>query len=116
MSPGGSESLVYSFNGILDGANDGENPVAGRIADKAGNVYGTTRFGGQTCQSPGCGIVFRIARDGTETVLHFFADNDGANPAAGLPAGKDGYLYGTTQFGGEGNCKSGCGAVFPIKK
>lgn len=46
----------------------------------------------------------------TLTVLHTFHGPDGETPLGGLIHGSDGYLYGTTDFGG----KLGCGTVFKI--
>jgi len=38
-----SENILYSF---LGGYQDGQNPSAGVIMDKSGNLYGTTQAGG----------------------------------------------------------------------
>ena len=50
-----------------------------------------------------------------EKILYSFQQNgvDGSFPM-GLIQGKDGNLYGTTQYGGGGNCTGGCGTVFRI--
>lgn len=87
--------LVHSFTG---GKADGAYPTAGLIADAKGNLYGTTYSGGAS----GKGVVFRIAADGTETILHSFAGGnaDGAHPSAGLVMDHAGNLYGTTYSGG----------------
>jgi uncharacterized repeat protein (TIGR03803 family) len=103
-------TVLHSFNGV-----DGVNPYAGLVIGKNGTLYGTTYGGGAP---PGIGgTVFqltppaKIGGDWTETVLHSFAgDSDGANPAAGLVIGKDGTLYGTTQYGGTSNL----GTVFQL--
>lgn len=98
----GTEKTLYTFGG----GNDGWGPVANLIEDKSGNLYGTTQAGGSTtaCNGVGCGIVFRIAPDGTETVLYdFTGGNDGAHPSAGVIADAKGNLYGTTQSGGADN-------------
>lgn len=110
LTAGGTEKTLYAFKG---GAGDGWSPVADLIEDKAGNLYGTTEAGGSTtaCNGVGCGIVFAIAPDGTETVLHdFTGGSDGAHPAGGLIADRKGNLYGTTSSGGSG----GYGTVFKI--
>jgi hypothetical protein len=67
------ETILYSFQG----GNDGSNPAAGLIADKAGSLYGTTRNGGSTaCNTGGCGTVFELSPPAapggqwTETVLY----------------------------------------------
>jgi uncharacterized repeat protein (TIGR03803 family) len=105
----GTEKTLYAFNG----GNDGWSPVAGLIEDKSGNLYGTTEAGGSTtaCSGVGCGIVFKIAPDGSETILYdFTGSNDGAHPAAGLLRDKKGNLYGTTLAGGS----AGEGTVFKL--
>src|SRR5437870_5611256 len=65
------EKVLYNFRG----GSDGYAPWAQLIADGSGNLYGTTAGGGggTGCKSVGCGTVFQIASDGTETVLHAFA-------------------------------------------
>ncbi len=80
---------------------DGAGPDATLIADKAGNLYGTTTAGGNAgCQGFGCGVVFKLAPDGTETVLYTFTGgSDGSEPVAGLVADKAGNLYGTASQG-----------------
>src|SRR6202011_5421704 len=63
-STGVAQELIppYSFTG--SGTGDGANPEAVLIADPAGNLYGTTRFGGDTttesCRPLGCGTVFQL--------------------------------------------------------
>ena len=101
FAPAGTETVLYSFAGGTDGAY----PEAGLIMDGSGNFYGTTSGGGTGgCQGQGCGTVFEVARDGTETVLHAFAGGtgDGSTPVAGLIMDKSGNLYGTTIAGGSG--------------
>lgn len=102
----GHETVLYSFTGGADGAN----PVAGLALDPAGNLYGTTEFGGAACS---CGVVFRLDKTGKETVLYSFAGGsaDGAHPMAGVTLNTSkGKLYGTTYIGGP----SGRGVVFEI--
>jgi uncharacterized repeat protein (TIGR03803 family) len=108
----GSESAVYSFSGS---GGDAKLPYAGLILDKAGNLYGTTEFGGAYNQ----GTVFEVipASDGswTESVLYSFTGGvDGGQPYASLILDATGNLYGTTTFGGGGNCSLGCGTVFKL--
>jgi uncharacterized repeat protein (TIGR03803 family) len=99
-----NEKVLHNFIG----GTDGSYPVAGVIADRAGNLYGTTRFGG----TDGLGTVFKIARSGlTESVIYSFAGgNDGNSPYGGLVMDKAGNIYGTTRFGRPANA----GVVFEL--
>jgi len=104
---------LHSFTWPTDGAG----PAAGVIRDSSGNLFGTTESGGGTgCSGAGCGIVFKIAPDGTETILHSFKgrSRDGSTPYGGLIEDPSGNLYGTTWRGGSTKCGSGCGTVFKI--
>jgi uncharacterized repeat protein (TIGR03803 family) len=98
LTPGGVETPLHTFAG----GSDGEQPAGGVIRDGAGILYGTTVFGGGNgCGGYGCGTVFSLAPDGTETILHAFAaGSDGAFPYCRLVADKDGNLYGTASYGG----------------
>jgi uncharacterized repeat protein (TIGR03803 family) len=98
LAPSGVETPLYAFAG----GSDGNQPEGGVIRDGAGMLYGTTIFGGGNgCGGYGCGTVFRLAPDGTETILHAFAaGSDGAWPYSRLVADRDGNLYGTASYGG----------------
>jgi len=103
-----SFTVLYAFHG----GSDGTNPDAGLTADGKGNLYGTTlNGGGPGCHGTGCGTVFRLAPDGTETVLHAFTGgSDGISPLGGVVLDRKGNLYGTTNFGGA----TGYGTVFRV--
>ena len=117
--------MLYSFQG---GTTDGEYPAGGVVFDKAGNLYGATTDGGGQCPPTQCGIVFQLAPPTgkgdpwTETVLHIFKGNgsgDGNTPAGSVIIDSAGNLYGTTGYGGTGNCillggKVGCGTVYEL--
>src|SRR5207237_10155484 len=60
----GQETVLHSFQG----GTDGGSPRAGVIRDGAGNLYGTTTYGGAS----GYGTVYRIDASGQETVLDSF--------------------------------------------
>jgi uncharacterized repeat protein (TIGR03803 family) len=80
------------------GGTDGNYPQGGVIRDAEGNLYGTTAFGGVSCELAGCGTVYKIDKNGEYTVLYRFQwGNDGAAPRAGLVRDAAGNLYGTTQ-------------------
>jgi uncharacterized repeat protein (TIGR03803 family) len=94
---------LYSFSGT----NDGANPHAALVQGSDGYFYGTTENGGRH----GDGTVFQISTNGALATLYSFTGgNDGAWPYGGLVQGSDGYLYGTTEGGGEG----GSGTVFRL--
>jgi hypothetical protein len=100
------------------GGKDGYFPYATPVRDGKGNIYGTTSAGGtgdgSGCDQIGCGIIFKIAPNGTETILHTFTGgSDGFYPDAGLARGRGGELYGTTFASDNGD---GYGVVFRIKK
>jgi|HubBroStandDraft_6_1064221.scaffolds.fasta_scaffold04124_2 uncharacterized repeat protein (TIGR03803 family) len=98
----GRETVVHNFHGL-----DGEFPYGGITGDAAGNLYGTTAYGGSHNE----GVVFKIDQWGKETVLHNFAGgSDGAGPNAGLLLGEADNLYGTTTGGGP----YGEGTVFEL--
>ena len=117
-----AEKVLYSFN---PNRGDGVGPAAGLIFDAAGNLYGTTYWGGTyDCPGvpPGCGTVFELTPTAgggwTEKVLHSFLNNgtDGTHPAFGtLIFDALGNLYGTTEEGGtHSSCYGGCGTVFEL--
>jgi uncharacterized repeat protein (TIGR03803 family) len=108
-----SAKVLYAFKGGADGAG----PIAGVTSDSQGNLYGTTwEGGGSGCGGKGCGTVFKLAPDGTETVLCAFqGGSDGADAYAGVISDSLGNLYGTTLEGGGSGCGGyGCGTVFKI--
>ncbi|MBI3476053.1 MAG: hypothetical protein HY010_09990 [Acidobacteria bacterium] len=85
-------SVLHTFKGRSDGAV----PQGGLLLDAAGNLFGTAFKGGKTEH----GTVYRIAKDGTYTILHRFIQREGRNPNGGLVADPAGNLYGTAQQGG----------------
>jgi uncharacterized repeat protein (TIGR03803 family) len=85
--------------------------------DSAGNIYGTTAYGGSVATgfSRGMGVVFKLSPSGVLEVLHNFSGADGATPF-GLILGNDGNFYGETTAGGDLslNGGQGDGTVFQI--
>jgi len=92
-----TENVLYDF---LPSPDDGQKPFAGLVMDAAGNLYGTTIFGGRGAD----GTVFELApnSDGswTESILHEFKGPDGYLPMSTLALDSAGNLYGTTSAGG----------------
>jgi uncharacterized repeat protein (TIGR03803 family) len=106
----GTENILYLFD---TNGNDGSTPLCGLIRDASGNFYGTTGVGGAMDH----GTVFRLASDGTETVLHsFMGGSDGIGPTAPVVMDTDGNLFGTTRDGSGIGCRGseGCGVVFEV--
>ncbi len=102
-----SAGVVFSGLYAFAATNDGANPVAGLVQASDGYFYGTTGSGGTN----GSGTVFKISAEGSYASLYSFTGgDDGGKPVAGLVQGDDGYLYGTTEFGGRSNA----GTVFRI--
>lgn len=97
-------SVIHSFAG---GSTDGAVPNGDLIQDAAGNMYGTTEYGGTGF----CGTVFKLDSSGAVTILwNFNGEDDGGFPQAGLFRDPNGDLYGTTSVGGI----YGLGTVFKL--
>jgi len=122
------EQVLYSFQGP---PNDGFVPAGGVVFDKAGNLYGATTGGGPGSCFPiseECGLVFQLSpptKKGdpwTENILYQFkgkTSNDASVPAGGVILDADGNVYGTTAYGGTGDCvllgtSAGCGTVYEL--
>jgi uncharacterized repeat protein (TIGR03803 family) len=95
----------------FQGGTDGDVPWGGIVFDAAGNIYGTTLYGG----THGFGTVFELAPLAlkgkyTEKILWNFNNNDGAVPVNSLILDDAGNLYGTTTGGGT----TGNGVVFEL--
>ena len=108
------EKTLHRFSGFPDGSY----PETALVADKAGNLYGTT-LGGGSDAACSCGTVFELSPPAnpsgawSETVLYSFKGNptDGAQPYGTLIFDKQSNLYGTTVTAGEVN---GTGTVFEL--
>lgn len=106
-----SETILHRFRG---GPGDGFFPNAQLIADKAGNLYGTTSQGGAN----ELGAVFRLQplTNGTwkEMVLHSFSGGSLgiAINEENLAIDAKGDIYGTTVFYGA----HGSGSVFKLSR
>jgi uncharacterized repeat protein (TIGR03803 family) len=89
-------STLFSF----DSAN-GAQPEAQLVLDSAGNLFGTTAFGGANNQ----GTVFELPQGTTSvTSIASFINNDvGDEPAGSLVEDSAGNIYGTTTHGGTSN-------------
>lgn len=94
-----TETVIYNFTG----GSDGGEPQGSLTFDSAGNLYGTTFYGGQRSNG-GNGVVYELSPSQggwTESVIHAFTGGlDGSDPGGGVVIDKAGNLYGTTSFGG----------------
>ena len=94
--------------------SDGADPQSRLLFDSAGNLYGTTIFGGANDM----GTVFRLSPPAAGhtawklTTLATFDGSNGAYPYPGVVADAAGNLYGTTNAGGANSD----GTVFKLKK
>ena len=90
----GNETILHNFSG----GTDGLVPVGGLVADAVGNLYGTTLLGGDSnCKNAGadgCGTIFKLDRNGVESVLYAFPSSGRAFPTSGLAMDASGTLYG----------------------
>ena len=97
---------IYSFRGQPDGSF----PYGALLFDRAGNIYGTTYYGGAN----GIGSVYQLSPqpigEWNENVLYSFQEgSDGNSPIGNLVADRVGDLYGTTSEGAMGS-----GAIFKL--
>ncbi len=109
LSPTGQFSMLYTVNGN----QAGYDPNAGLVRDPDGNLYGTMTSG--PCCTGG-GTVYSLTPSGELTTLYIFeGPPDGLYPASTLLY-DDGYLFGTTAFGGTHptSTRSGYGTVFQM--
>jgi uncharacterized repeat protein (TIGR03803 family) len=114
------ETILHSFGG---GPHDATSPAGNLIIDSSGNLYGVTSYtAGNNKHAQGTVFKLMPKSDGTwtETRLYGFAGySDGEIPVAGLVSDANGNLYGTTGYGGSGQCpyyidNFGCGTVFEL--
>ncbi len=102
---------VFTTLHMFGGGGDANLPTTELVFDKAGDLYGTTGLGG----TKDAGTVYKIASDGTESVVYSFTPVGGHQdgPAAAVlikGTVNRPVLYGTTDSGGT-NDK---GAVFKL--
>jgi uncharacterized repeat protein (TIGR03803 family) len=106
-------SVLYNFCSQT-ACSDGQTPYAGLTKDGAGNLFGTTTFGGINDG----GTVFEL--NGSYTVLYSFCAKgsctDGLYPEARLLLDKSGNIFSTTENGGQYKYDDYAGTVFELKR
>jgi uncharacterized repeat protein (TIGR03803 family) len=115
-SNGWTESTLYSFCPGGGYCPDGQDPWAGLVMDRKGDLYGVTRFGGHQGT---CGVAFELTSNSSgwsESVIHTFA-NGNSNDAcqayfAPVFDKTEQHLFGTGEYGGPDDL----GAVFEISR
>jgi uncharacterized repeat protein (TIGR03803 family) len=91
----GTYRVLYRFAGGSDGAN----PQASLTSVGRG-LYGTTRNGGASYCTGGCGTIFALSAKGERVLYRFPAGTGGAYPVSTLVAAK-GAFTGTTMITGK---------------
>ncbi len=111
----GAYSALYSFTGP---PTDGSRPNGPPIRDGAGNLYGTTFYGGPATvvnYGLGAGTVYKVDPRGVETIVYNFNGvTDGGSPTSGVIRDNAGNLYGVAQETGEGGGVSNNGVVYKL--
>ena len=105
MDAAGNLTVLFSFGPY---STDGWRPTTNPIEARDGFFYGTTPRGGTSSGS--YGVVYRMSRGGSLSVLHSFSGPDGISPSAALVQASDGLLYGSTIVGGA----NGLGTLFKL--
>jgi uncharacterized repeat protein (TIGR03803 family) len=96
-------TTLFTFTG-----SNGSLGTSGLVANAAGDLFGTTAYGGDlNCNPsfppPGCGVVFKLSTSDQETVMHAFTGlSDGQQPSSTVVLA-GGNIYGTTSQGGGPN-------------
>ena len=109
----GALTVLHTFVGGADGSL----PEGTLVLDAAGDLFGTTVYGGNIhCGiSDGCGTVFKLNVAGQKTVLYAFPSSlEASLPGGSVIEDANGNLYGTTAWGGGAACVN-CGTVFKLR-
>jgi uncharacterized repeat protein (TIGR03803 family) len=109
----------YAETVIWDFSSGWAQPYAPVVIGTGGVLFGTASHGGDRSR----GVEYELTPSGSSYVgtdVWDFqgAPNDGDYPISGLWIGKDGALFGTTEFGGSGPksiFNAGCGTVYEVK-
>jgi uncharacterized repeat protein (TIGR03803 family) len=113
LSPVGDgwvHTVLYSFTGSADGGE----PYKGVTLGPDGSLYGTAVTGGSGSCEGGCGVTYKLTKNGdtwTQTVIHAFTGGeDGSGPGARVTVDSRGNVYGMTPTGGA----NGLGTIYAL--
>jgi uncharacterized repeat protein (TIGR03803 family) len=96
-----TERIIHSFH-----VSDGDLPNSTPVLDSAGNLYGTTYFGGNAniCPPDGCGVIYELTKNAngswSEIVLRELQKQDGWQAVGPVVFDRAGNLYAAAQAGG----------------
>jgi uncharacterized repeat protein (TIGR03803 family) len=101
ITASGRFTVLHSFSALDANQHntDGANPLRTLVLASDGNLYGTTRLGGEnTCgpKATGCGVAWVMTPWGAFSVIHQFTADQGH--AASLYQARDGFLYGCAVY------------------
>jgi len=114
LSPQSNGSYTKTTLYAFQNQSDGGSPTGDLVFDSAGNLYGTTEYGGTlggNC-TYGCGTVYELSPSSsggwTETVLYSFPGGTGPKyPLGSVVFDPSGNLYGTSFTGGTDSSSGG---------
>jgi uncharacterized repeat protein (TIGR03803 family) len=103
--PSAQAQHFHVLHEFQDAPKDGASPGGALVRDAAGNLYGTTGFGG----AHSAGVVYKIDSSGAESILFSFDGTHGSIPKSSLILDQAGNLYGTAAGGPNGD-----GVIFRV--
>ena len=105
-------SVIHSFTG----GSDGYEPQAGLTIDQGGNLYGTA----SDAYNLGFGSAYQLKKKNGAWIFNLLSTFSGTSgvrvPQGRIVQGPGGALYGTSTYGGTGDCgEFGCGTVYVLR-
>ena len=100
LTPDGTETILYDGYELSGYSYSCSTPNSGFAFDPVGNIYGTTKYGGD----PYGGCIFQLTPSGSFNILYVFplpTEAQASVPNGGLLRDAAGDLFGTTQSGGD---------------
>ena len=100
---------IYQFTG----GDDGGSPVASLVFDNAGNIYGTTAYGGAV----NFGVVYELQHSGNtwnQSTLYTFTGSPHAARPRGIVFDDQGNIYGAAGGGNPGCDRKSCGTIYQL--